>query len=111
VEESLQQLQRSAFYAKVDRAAKTYFLLEGSFPDALGKLVEERLLAPSDLGAPQAGQPAYADAPASYLLRLQGDAEVERKSHRTETVSGHFLLDSAFVVPEVIDFPPLVLLD
>jgi hypothetical protein len=111
VDASLQRQRQSAFYAKVDRAAKTHYLLEGSFPESLGLLVEERLLAPADLEATREGRLAYADAPVSYLVRLHGEADGEGKSHRTETVAGHFLLDPDFVVPEVIEFPPLVLLD
>lgn len=111
VEASLQRQQRSAFYTKVDRAAKTHYLLAGSFPDDLGELVDEGLLARGDLEATRGALLAYADAPSSYLVRLREGAEDAEKSHRTETVAGHFLLDPDFVVPEVIEFPPLVLLD
>lgn len=111
VDASLQRQQRSAFYVKLDRAAKTHYLLEGSFPDDLGELVEERLLAPADLAAMTGERLAYADAAVSYLVRLGEDSSGEGKSHRTETISGHFLLDPDFVVPEVIEFPPLILLD
>lgn len=110
-EASLQRQQRSAFYAKVDRAAKTHYLLEGSFPADLRELEDQRLLDPGDLAAVGDGELAYADAPVSYLVRLREEAGSEGKSHRTETVSGHFLLDPDFLVPEIIDFPPLVLLD
>lgn len=111
VDASLLRHQRSAFYSKVDRAAKTHYLLEGSFPDDLGELVERRLLSPRDLEATRGALLAYADAPGSYLVRLRDGTEGAEKSHRTETVAGHFLLDPDFVVPEVIEFPPLVLLD
>lgn len=111
VDASLQRQQTSAFYVKLDRAAKTHYLLEGSFPDDLGELAAERLLAPADLEAMTGERLAYADAAVSYLVRLGEEGGGESKSHRTETISGHFLLDPDFVVPEVIDFPPLVLLD
>jgi hypothetical protein len=101
--------QRSAFYLKVDRAAKAYYLLTGSFPDSLPELVAPGLLAEADLRASRR-EVAYAEAPVSYLV-LVGDEAGPAGSHRTETVAGHFLLDPAFVSPEVVEAPPLVLLD
>ena len=38
--------QRAALYLKIDRAAKTWFLLKGSFPEHLQDLVAARLLSP-----------------------------------------------------------------
>ncbi len=102
--------QRSAFYLKVDRAAKAFYLLTGSFPESLPELVGGGLLAKGDLRGSRHGALAYADAPVSYLVLVGGQAG-PAGSHRTETVAGHFLLDPDFVAPEVVEAPPLVLLD
>ncbi len=102
--------QRSAFYLKVDRAAKAFYLLTGSFPESLPDLVGPGLLAESDLGLSHDRPLAYAEAPVSYLVLVR-DAAGSAESHRTETVAGHFLLDPDFVAPEVVEAPPLVLLD
>ena len=45
--------QRAALYLKIDRAAKTWFLLKGSFPDSLEDLVKAALLSPADLKDPE----------------------------------------------------------
>lgn len=102
--------QGSAFYLKVDRAAKAYYLLTGSFPESLPELVAPGLLAEGDLTVSRDGALAYADAPVSYLVLVGGQAS-PAESHRTETVAGHFLLDPDFVSPEVVEAPALVLLD
>ncbi len=102
---------RSAGYLKVERAAKTFFLLEGRFPDSLSELVEQRLLNPEDLTDPEGQLLAYSALPSSYLIQPQGDGELPPSSSRVETVIGDFLLDPEFVVPELAEVPPLVLLD
>ncbi len=103
--------QQSAFYLEVDRAAKAFYLLQGSFPESLPELVEGGFLNAGDLGAPRRGPLAYADAPVSYLVLLEGGQTGPGESHRTETVAGHFLLDPGFVAPDMVDAPPIVLLD
>ncbi len=46
----------------------------------------------------------------SYLLSIEGGSRREAPI-RTETISGDFLLDPEFSPPELLETPPLVLLD
>jgi hypothetical protein len=101
---------QSSLYAKVDQAAKTFFLVRGEFPNDLGELVALSLLASADTRLPDARRLSYTEAPVSYLLAIEGEARVE-SAIKTETISGNFLLDPDFSPSELIDSPPLVLLD
>jgi hypothetical protein len=103
------EVQKS-LYAKVDQAAKSFFLLRGAFPQDLDELIELNLLAENDTKLAANRRLAYTDAPVSYLLAIEGEPRVEG-SIRTETISGNFLLDPDFSPPELVDTPPLVLLD
>lgn len=99
--------------ARIDRAAKTYYLLEGSFPDSLGRLAALGLLTPLDQRAPGGGAIAYAPDEDSYGLQpadVGGDEPADWAA--SESVSGNFLLDSEFTaMGESKQARPLVLLD
>jgi hypothetical protein len=97
----------------IDRAAKTYFLLAGRFPEDLGALVDLRLLAPSDLIDPAGRRLVYTPGPESYSLRLPGPgAGGGAAPETTEAITGNFLLDPDFLAPpEDVHQAPLVLLD
>lgn len=94
-------LRASARDRTVDRAAKTFFLLEGRFPESLEELVALDLLEPSDIRT-TAGDPlAYESHEDSYRL---GD--------RFEAITGNFLLDPELFAPGAASTrAPLVLLD
>jgi hypothetical protein len=108
----LAQDQRTSLYLKIDRAAKTYFLLEGHFPANLAQLAKAGLLADSDLHDPQGHSFRYAAGEESYTLEpVQGDKPVPGAG-TTEAITGNFLLDPEFLtVPAESTAPPLVLLD
>jgi hypothetical protein len=104
--------QRAALYLKIDRAAKTWFLLKGSFPDRLEDLVKAALLSPADLKDPEGRPLRYTAGEESYTLQpLEGGKPVPG-TEATEAITGNFLLD-----PEVLNVAPeskaapLVLLD
>jgi hypothetical protein len=104
--------QRAALYLKIDRAAKTWFLLKGSFPDHLQDLVTARLLSPADLEDPEGRPLQYAAGEESYTLQPMEHARPVAGAEATEAITGNFLLD-----PEILNAspestaPPLVLLD
>ncbi|HEV7506345.1 MAG TPA: DUF4388 domain-containing protein [Thermoanaerobaculia bacterium] len=109
---SLARDQRAALYLKIDRAAKTWFLLKGSFPDHLEELVRASLLSSADLKDPEGHPLHYAASEESYTLQpLEGGKPVSG-TEATEAITGNFLLD-----PEVLNVAPesqaapLVLLD
>jgi hypothetical protein len=104
--------QRAALYLKIDRAAKTWYLLKGSFPDHLQDLVSAGLLSSSDLKDPEGRPLHYAAAEESYTLRPLEHGRPVPGAETTEAITGNFLLD-----PEVLNTTPestaapLVLLD
>ena len=103
--------QTSAAYLKIDRAAKTWFLLEGQFPEQLTELSSNGSLMPADLIDP-AGRPlGYAAQIASYLIYPLGEGDPAPGSSRTEPITGDFLLDPEFITPPTEPVTPLVLLE
>ena len=110
--ETLVRDQRAALYLKIDRAAKTWYLLKGSFPDRLQELVSAGLLSSSDLEDPEGRPLHYAAAEESYTLRPLERGRPVPGAETTEAITGNFLLD-----PEVLNTAPestaapLVLLD
>jgi hypothetical protein len=108
----LAQDQRASLYLKIDRAAKTYFLLEGHFPANLAQLQKAGLLAKGDLTDPQGHPFRYASAEESYVLQpLQGEKAIPG-TEMSEAITGNFFLDPEFLtVPTESTASPLVLLD
>jgi len=103
--------QTSAAYLKVDQAAKTSFLLDGHFPEALSKLVSDSYLTPRDLVDPVGRRLGYSSQVAGYLIYPEGEKDVAPGASRTEAVTGNFLLDPEFLQDRAVEIPPLVLLD
>jgi hypothetical protein len=107
-------VQVDAAYLKIDRAAKTFFLLEGRFPESLARLTRLGLIGPADVAGP-GGEPfVYAPREESYSLRVAGadDADAGGFAGATEAITGDFLLDPDFLAPRSSSQqPPLVLLD
>ena len=110
--EALARDQRAALYLKIDRAAKTWYLLKGSFPDHLQDLVSAGLLASSDLKDPEGRPLDYTAAEESYTLSPLEHGKPLPGAETTEAITGNFLLD-----PDVLSTTPesttapLVLLD
>jgi hypothetical protein len=104
--------QRAALYLKIDRAAKTWFLLKGSFPDRLEELVQAALLSPADLKDPEGHPLRYTANEESYTLQPMDGGKPVPGTEATEAITGNFLLDPEVltVAPE-FQAAPLVLLD
>jgi hypothetical protein len=110
--QGLAQEQRSALYLKIDRAAKTFFLLEARFPDRLAQLQQLDLLAASDLRDPQAHELRYSVREESYKLQpVDAKGTTIPGAETTDAVTGNFLLDSEFISLSPDAQAPLVLLD
>lgn len=110
----LAAMRDEALHLGIDRAAKTYFLLQGRFPDRLEDLVESGLLQPDDLFDARGRALSYRAREASYELGvLSSDPEAADAVVR-EGITGNFLLDPEFLAPpegEQEAEAPLVLLD
>jgi hypothetical protein len=110
--ETLVRDQRAALYLKIDRAAKTWFLLKGSFPDHLQDLVTAGLLSSADLKDPEGRPLQYVAGEESYTLQPLERGKPVPGTEAAEAITGNFLLD-----PEVLSSTPestatpLVLLD
>ncbi len=103
--------QTSAAYLKVDRAAKTWFLLQGQFPEKLSELASNGSLVGSDMVDPAGRRLGYAAQIASYLVYPLGEGDPAPGSSRTEPITGDFLLDPEFITPPTEPVTPLVLLE
>ncbi len=104
--------QRSSLAMKIDRAAKTWFLLEGHFPARLSDLVTAGYLSPNDLRDPLGHPLQYTATPESYTLQPMADGKPVPGTETTEAITGNFLLDPEFLIlPEESAAQPLVLLD
>lgn len=101
--------ERLSIY-KVERAATTFFLLEGRYPEDLVMLASDRLLAPEALADASGRRFAFSAGPASYVIqKVAPDARVE--SGWSGAIAENFLLDPQFLVAEKTSEPALVLLD
>jgi hypothetical protein len=104
--------QRASLYLKIDRAAKTWFLLKGSFPEHLQDLVTARLLSPADLEDPEGRPLQYTASEESYTLRPLERSRPLPGAEATEAITGNFLLDPDIFSPaQQPTAAPLVLLD
>jgi Domain of unknown function (DUF4388) len=103
---------RGSLYQRIDRAAKTYYLVEGHFPEDLQQLVDLGLLAPADLRGPDGLPLTYRPGDSSYVLQSTLDGKVLAGTVSTEAVTGDFLLDPEFLhLSQDAEEPPLVLLE
>jgi hypothetical protein len=109
--QELENLKYSAAFLKIDRSAKTFFLLEGRFPENLNDLVERGFLHSEDLLDPTGDPFEYSALASGYMLHRDQPEEASPITSRAETITGNFLLDPEFVVPELTERPPLILLD
>lgn len=104
--------KRASLSLKIDRAAKTWFLLEGRFPESLGQLVQAGYLSPGDLVDPDGHPLQYSATEESYTLQPTKGGKPVRGAETTEAITGNFFLDPEFLtLPEESAAQPLVLLD
>lgn len=106
---TLERQIRQSLYRRVDTAAKTYFLLEGKYPDSLAQLVERGLMSPADLVDPAGYELVYTAGTGSYGIQLQDDGQLIEGLGTREGITGDFLVDPQFL--STASEPPLVLLD
>ncbi|HEV7672200.1 MAG TPA: DUF4388 domain-containing protein [Thermoanaerobaculia bacterium] len=108
--QALEETQRSAQFLKIDRAAQTFFLLEGRFPEHLSELRDRDLLGPHDLFDVEGRPLLLIPRETTYELHAEGRAGAEDATSRS--ISGNFLLDPEFLsLRPGTQAAPLVLLD
>lgn len=107
-----ERTQRTAQYLKIDRAARTHFLIEGRYPDDLARLVQLGVLDGRDRRDAAGRQLAYSTDGVSYTLQPVELGEPLAELGSTEGITGDFLLDADFLkIPRGRDEAPLVLVD
>jgi hypothetical protein len=109
---AFEQQRRASVYLKIDRAARTFFLLEGRFPDDLHTLVARGLLRSGDIVGAKGHLLRYAPGDRGYVIRSAVRDGTDAGVNEPEAIAGDFFLDPEYVVlaPQT-DTPPLVLLD
>ncbi len=102
---------RQSLYLKIDRAAKTYFLVEVHYPNSLDDLLDLGLITQAEL-SDQTGSPLdySTDDVSSYRVVPVIDGRRDQDLSTTEAITGDFLLDPQFLRPPSSDVPPLFLL-
>ena len=111
---SMHARRDAAHLVELDRAAKTFFLLEGRFPDDLRELVDAGLLKPRDVYDSRGRRLSYESQERSYVVR---PLVVDTASPGFEEgIAGNFLLDPEIQIGLRSDRdeaaePPLILLD
>lgn len=108
----LETQRRTSVYQKIDRAAKTFFLLEGRFPDDLHSLVGRGLLGPGDVVGVGGRVLGYLPGDRGYVIRPGAADGTDPGVSKNEAIAGNFFLDPEFVIQPPDRGPaPLVLLD
>jgi hypothetical protein len=109
---ALEQQRRVGRYLAIDRAARTFYLLEGRYPDRLEELVGRELVAERTAADPSGRPLELAAHEDTYQLRPVENGVPVADQGITESVAGDFLLDPAFFAGLVEESGvPLVLLD
>jgi hypothetical protein len=108
--QALAEVQRLADRLAIDRAAKTFFLLEGHFPPSLDPLVAAGLLGAGDRVGPEGRRLSLVAHEDSYDVLAEGGEQPVW----SEAITGNFLLDPDLrltAAPSAGADRPLVLLD
>jgi hypothetical protein len=94
---------------RIDRSARTWFLLEADYPDSLEELAAADLLASSDLDDPSGRRLRYVKGVLSYRLVPLEKGEAVEALAREESINDDFLLDPEFL-PDASGGPPALYL-
>ncbi len=108
---AFEQQTRMSVYLKIDRAAKTFFLLEGRFPEDLQTLVARNLLSSGDVVGSGGRLLRYHPGDRGYRIPPAADG-IDPGINQPEAIAGDFFLDPEYVVRVSAEVEmPLVLLD
>lgn len=109
---AFEKQQRAALYLKVDRGAKTFFLLDGQFPERLQSLAGRHLIGVNDMRDPRSRPLRYEPSDIRYELAPVAQGEPIAELAADEAITGDFLLDLDFYsIDDQEVEQPLVLLD
>lgn len=103
---------RESLFLKFDRAARSFFLMQGHYPDRAEELVEQGLLSSSDLRDPTGYRLRYETDELRYeVAPILGAETLTAGLELSESITGDFLLDPHFTPTDSLEQPPLYLID
>ena len=102
---------RESLFQRLDRSARTFFLMEAHYPDTLEELGLRRMISPRDLQDPAGYQLEYSADAVSYRIQLRENGRALEGLGNTEAITGDFLVDPQFLSAASSADAPLVLLD
>lgn len=102
---------RESVFRRLDRGARTYFLVEAHYPDTLQQLQELSLVSNADLKDPAGYEMDYRSEQVSYSIRLKDGDEAIEGLGTTEAITGDFFVDPQFLANARTAEDPVVLLD
>ncbi|MCG8460571.1 MAG: DUF4388 domain-containing protein, partial [Holophagales bacterium] len=102
---------RESLFQRIDRSARTFFLMEAHYPDALEELGLRSMLSAEDLRDPAGHQLEYSADSVSYRIQLRQNGQALEGLGNTEAITGDFLVDPQFLSSASSAEAPLVLLD
>ncbi len=109
--EGVERSLRESLFGRLDRVAKSLFLIQAHYPDRLEELVTKGLLSPADLRDPTGQRLAYEADELRYRIIPAETREGEEGFERSEGITGDFLLDPQFNSRDTSDRAPLYLID
>lgn len=108
---ALEAVQNQALARKIERAANTYFLLEGRFPDELRSLQQSGLLSAEDLRDVRGNAVVFLNEEDHYRLSFVDPSRPGEGIRFDNDVRGNFLLDAEFLATPRPTRSPVVLVD
>ena len=108
---SVQRQLRQSLYLKIDRAAKTFFLVEVHYPSSLDDLAGRGLISRADVSDQAGNELTYTTDDVSYRIVPRVDGRRDPELATTEAITGDFLLDPQFLRPPTDDVEPLFLIE
>ncbi|MEM1203633.1 MAG: DUF4388 domain-containing protein [Acidobacteriota bacterium] len=108
---TLERQVRQSLFQRLDRGAKTFFLMEAHYPDSLIEVRDAGLVSDVDLEDPARHEFDYSTDGVSYSILLRRRGQQVEGLGTTEAITGDFLVDPQFLSSAATAQPPLVLLD
>jgi len=108
---ALEHQMRQTLTLKIDRAARTWFLLEADYPDALEELVATGLISSADLRDPVGHRLRYEKEVLRYTLVPLEEGEPIESLARSESIADDFFLDPQFFPKADSSEPAVYLID
>ncbi len=108
---TVERQARESLFQRIDRGARTHFLMEAHYPDSLKSLQELSLISNVDHRGPAGNELEYLTEEVSYSIRMRRGDQVIEGLGTMEAITGDFLVDPQFLGTAATAEDPVVLLD